>query len=265
MGNFVAGLVCLLSFFTAVPVIAAAGTGESAWQRPGNQGGVAAGERKYFYNYPHQVPPDYVYRTGRIWAPLSFIPGASRPGTVRDEKKSLPGGMSRGGELALAVKGMAAQLVSGGRDYLVDDYVVAVASFVNLGDLYQTSSLGRYLGEELMGDLARAGVGVVEIRKTPGLFLRRQGGEYGLSRDLDALNPVQDAQAVVVGTYTYDKSQILVNARLLRNGDSMVISTASLILDMDELTRSLLADENQSVSRRQKHGGVVRVRQAAAE
>ncbi len=263
MGKFVLAVIFFLSMPCVLPADAAAGGGESAWQRPGGISAAEAGERQYFYNYPHQVPPDYVYRTGRVWAGPSIIPGAgTSPGAaVKGKKNDRPGTISRGEKLKAEVKSLAEQLVNGGRDYLVDDYVVAVASFVNLNDLYQTSSLGRYLGEQLLGDLHRAGVGVVEIRKTPGFLVRRQGGEYSLSRNLDELNPVQEAQAVVVGTYTYDDEQIFVNARLLRNNDSMVISTASLVLDMDDLTRSMLADEDLSVRKRQKQGSVVRVRQ----
>jgi len=251
----------LFACFAPHPALA---DNEFAWQRPGGKDAAKSGERKYFYNYPHQVPPDYVYRTGRVWAPGPLFPGRQGEAAGKDAGKG-KASINRGARLAGAVRGLADQLVSGGRDYLVDDYVVAVASFVNLNDLYSSSSLGRYLGEELIGDLHRAGVGVVDVRKTAGFLIRRQGGEYDLSRDLDELNPVQGAQAVVVGTYTHDERQVMINARLLRNTDNLVISTASMVLDIDGLVSSMLADEKKASLRRQKESGLVRVRQVRAE
>ena len=45
---------------------------EFSWQQANIQssgGDKAPDYRGYYYNYPHEVPPDYVYRTGRVFGP----------------------------------------------------------------------------------------------------------------------------------------------------------------------------------------------------
>jgi hypothetical protein len=62
--------------------------------------------------------------------------------------------------------------------------VVGVATFVDLNNLYRTSPFGRYLAEQLMGELQRAGFKVVEVRKTESILIKERYGEYSLSREI---------------------------------------------------------------------------------
>jgi TolB-like protein len=134
-------------------------------------------------------------------------------------------------------------LLANSREEVADEYAVMVSTFVNLNNLYATSSLGRYLGEQMIGELQMAGVEVVEVRKSPGILVSRNHGEYGLSRDMDELAFVQPVQAMVVGTYAVADGEIFVNARLLRNEDNVVLSSANMVLPLSNLTARLLADE----------------------
>jgi len=113
-----------------------------------------------------------------------------------------------------------------------------------LSDLYKTSSLGRYMGEQLIGELSRAGLNVLDVRKSPGLMVREGFGEYAMSRDMEELDFVHPAQAVVVGTYETTGEDILVNARILRSADGMVISSAALLLSEDDFPPEMLSDED---------------------
>ena len=245
-------------FFTPVAAGTCAAGGDMARQRSGGADAAAAGERMWFYNHYRRVPPDYVYRTGRIWG------GAPPRQAKKDGRAERPGVPSAAERLRAVVAGMAAELVRESRVVLPDGSLVAVASFVNLNDLYRTSSLGRYLGEEMLAGLHRAGAAVVEVRKTVGLLVRRKGGEYGLSRDLDQLDPVRRAQAVVVGTYVADGGEVMVNARLLNNSDGRVLATAGAVLRLDGLVRDMLADEGDGdLLPRQEGGAAVRIRQVA--
>src|SRR3989338_8378823 len=75
-------------------------------------------------------------------------------------------------------------------------------------------------------------------------------GEYALSRSMDEISLVQAAQAVVVGTYMVAGQEIFVNARLLRNEDNRILSSASMVLPIDAMASSLLANESMPASTR---------------
>lgn len=200
--------------------------------------------RSYFYNYPHAIPPDYVYRTGRL-----FSDPDGRMNTLMRERgisssgrtATLSSGLAE--NLRLKIHLLAKQLLDNAAEDIADDYAVTVSTFVNLNRLYSTSSLGRYMAEQLINELQLAGVDVIEVRKTPGIMISEGHGEYGMSRDMDELSFVQYAQAMVAGTYTLTDREIFVNARLLNNGDGMVLSTASLVFAIDPVAQKLLMDE----------------------
>ena len=159
---------------------------------------------------------------------------------------------------------MAAELAAAGRKALADGSLVAVVSFVDIDDLYRATGLGRCLGEEMLAGLARSGVRVVEVRRSVGLLVRRKGGEYGLSRDLGQLDPVQRAQAVVVGTYVAKAGEVMLNARMLDNRDGRVLATARAIFPIGPLVSALLADSGEDrLLPEQEKGAAVNIRQVA--
>ncbi|MCK5404748.1 MAG: hypothetical protein KAI75_05935 [Desulfobulbaceae bacterium] len=156
------------------------------------------------------------------------------------EKLAMEGDM---GALALSVRDLTVQLHQNAQEESVREYVVAVSTFVNLNTLYRTSSFGRYLSEQMMNELQKSGVEVIDVRKTPGLQIYEKFGEYSLSRNMEDLSFTHPAQAVISGTYTYVENQIFVNVRLLRTSDGMVLSSGSLTLPLDAVTGGLLSDE----------------------
>ncbi|MFA6498654.1 MAG: FlgO family outer membrane protein [Desulfurivibrionaceae bacterium] len=206
--------------------------------------------RPYFYNYPHAIPADYVFRTARVFSPRnmsqSFLAGfgAGQGGGSTAE------GAGQGAALQSKINQLGKALIANASEVLVDEYVVAVSTFVSLDNLYATSSLGRFLGEQLLSTLQQAGLEVIEVRKTPGMMVSPYHGEYALSRSMDEISLVQTAQAVVVGTYAVAGQEIFINARLLRNNDNRVLSSASLVLPIDGMTANLLANESMPASTR---------------
>lgn len=201
--------------------------------------------RPYFYNYPHAIPADYVFRTGRVFSPRnmsqSFLTGVG---------SGQPGNSGEGAVLQARINQLGKALIANAGEVVGDEYVVAVSTFVSLDNLYATSSLGRFLGEQLLSTLQQAGLEVIEVRKTPGMMVSPYHGEYALSRSMDEISLVQTAQAVVVGTYAVAGQEIFVNARLLRNNDNRVLSSASLVLPIDAMTANLLANESMPASTR---------------
>ncbi|MBI5558394.1 MAG: hypothetical protein HY885_12230 [Deltaproteobacteria bacterium] len=198
----------------------------------------------YGYNYPHDIPFDYVYRTGRI-----FVPGATQA-TEEDtgwdffHRETLPADpMETATELKLKVRELTQQLLDHANEPMADQSRIIVTTFVNLHHLYKTSGLGRAISEQMISEFQRSGIEVIEVRMTPSIQIREGFGEYGLSRDMAQLSYVQDAQAVVVGTYTVSDGQVVVNARLLQQGDGLVLSSGSIALPANAMVRCLLKDE----------------------
>ena len=71
----------------------------------------------------------------------------------------------------VAIHTLVAELLAGGREDIRHGYTLAVSTPVSLHNLYATSSFGRLLGERLLGELQRAGVDIVDVRKTPALLI----------------------------------------------------------------------------------------------
>lgn len=199
----------------------------------------------YTHNYPHQVPSDYVYRTERVFPPPAKKSFWSR---FSFAKKDVPGEPVSGG-LAMQerVQDLVRQLLANPVEEIQDNYVVTVGTFVNMSQLYATSSLGRFISEQMITELQKSGVEVIEVRKTPSIMMSSNDGVFGLSTDMDELSTVHNAQAMVVGTYSAVGGEIFINARLLRNSDNMVLSTGSLSFAMGAMSEALLADEGMPV------------------
>lgn len=107
---------------------------------------------------------------------------------------------------------------------------VGVTTFVNLDDLYNTSTFGRMYSEQLMNELTMRGYDVVEMRHTDALQFLASAGEFSLSRDSSLVRRSRDLGAVVVGTYVVSPVKVYVNARLLNPSTSMVLSAGSVEL-----------------------------------
>jgi TolB-like protein len=214
----------------------------------GAAGNAAAGNEYsmttgYGYNYPHNVPADYVYRTVRVFTPKEG------PSTWWPElqnffiRKKLPVPADLATELKLKVRELAQQLIDHAQEPIADQYRVIVSTFVNLNQLYTTSGLGRAMAEQMISEFQRAGIGVVDVRMTPAIQIVEGYGEYGMSRDMAQLSYVQEAQAVVVGTYTISDGQVMVNARLLQQGNGFVLSSGSIVFEANKLVQGFMQDE----------------------
>lgn len=123
------------------------------------------------------------------------------------------------------------------------DYGLVVTSFVNLNKLYATSAFGRLLAELMLTEMQTSGLDLVDVRMSSALQIRQGHGEYGLSRDMDQLAYVHDAQAVIVGTYNVVGDRVIVNVRLLHYGDGKVLAASSTVIPLDEVVAELLKDE----------------------
>jgi TolB-like protein len=140
----------------------------------------------------------------------------------------------------LQIHEMALQLMKNFRAEPGPEGPIAVATFVDLNNLYRTSPFGRYLAEQLMGELQRAGFNVVEIRKTESIMIKKKFGEYGLSREVQEIAQESSASYILAGTYVTRGRFILVNARLISNQNNLVASSGLKILRRDPFLDKML-------------------------
>lgn len=104
---------------------------------------------------------------------------------------------------------------------------LGVTTFVNVDDLYSTSTFGRVVGEQLMSELAMRGFDVVELRHSDALQFLNNEGEFALSREMGTVRRERRLGGIVVGTYVVSPERVYLNARLLDPTSSMILSAAS--------------------------------------
>ena len=119
---------------------------------------------------------------------------------------------------------------------------VLVCTFVELKKLNRTSSLGRYVAEQLMNEMQRHHYEVVEIRKSQAVMMQEKRGEFGLSRNPGEVSQNVAAGAMLTGTYTSSKDSIVINARIIDNRSAKLLSSATAIIPRNQLAEQLLAD-----------------------
>ncbi|MHB0775666.1 FlgO family outer membrane protein [Halomonas sp. WWR20] len=123
---------------------------------------------------------------------------------------------------------------------LQPDKTVIAATFVNIDNLQQSSTLGRTLSEMFASSLVRSGVSVIEVKMRDSLFIQEDTGELMLSRDVHRLSASHDAQAILIGTYAQGDSYAYVNARIIRASDNMILGATNFTLPMSRNVRSML-------------------------
>ncbi|MFH7320499.1 FlgO family outer membrane protein [Desulfurivibrio sp. D14AmB] len=119
---------------------------------------------------------------------------------------------------------------------------VIVLSFVDQKQLTRTTSFGRHLAEQLMNELQRRQVPVVELRKSKEVRVQERGGEYGLSRNPAEIADRVAAGAMLTGTYTITAGQVMVNARIIDNRSALLLAAATVVIPRTAVVNDLLAD-----------------------
>jgi len=104
-----------------------------------------------------------------------------------------------------------------------------VTSFVNLNDFKSTSAFGRVVSETLINELHTRHFKVVDFRTQDSLSVD-SNGEFILTRDLNKLKDEIPQSLLIAGTYSLiNKNELVLNARIVDNFTSEVISTAKVI------------------------------------
>jgi TolB-like protein len=115
-----------------------------------------------------------------------------------------------------------------------------VATFVNINDLEDSSTLGRLIATQVASRLTQQGYQVVQITLRNNILVKQQGGEFVLSRAVQDISSSREAQAVVAGVYAVARDEVFVKASVIRPTDGAVLSAYDYALPIGRNTRALL-------------------------
>jgi len=129
------------------------------------------------------------------------------------------------------------------REFDPNDKSLAVTTFVDLDNLSESSSFGRFLGEQLSTELHKLGFNIRELRQRKTIAILRDKGEFALTREASELMKKFQVDAVLAGTYMLVGDEVVVNARVIDVDSSRVISVGQMITSLRGLDqiRALLS------------------------
>jgi TolB-like protein len=122
---------------------------------------------------------------------------------------------------------------------------VLMTTLTPVDNLSSGTSFGRVASEQLMTEMNARGFRVIEARKTNDYMIADKMGEFSLSRDLKKIASEFSADAVLVGTYSRGREQVLVNVRLVDLKDSSTLGAGSAMMDLrgDRFLMSIVGDD----------------------
>ncbi len=120
------------------------------------------------------------------------------------------------------------------------DTPVLVATIVNVNDMRRTAPLGRTLSEQYASQMATAGFNVKEMKLRGDVFIREETGELLLSREIKEIAHANNANMVLVGTYSTAANFTYISLKFVRTEDSRIIRAYDYALPNDKDVSRLL-------------------------
>lgn len=115
-----------------------------------------------------------------------------------------------------------------------------VATLVNIDKLEQSSTFGRLISEQITSRIAQMGHNVVELKVRNGVFMKRNEGEFLLTREIKEVATAHKAQAVVVGTYAEASDLVYINLKVVNPANNMILAAYDYALPMNKEIRRLV-------------------------
>lgn len=116
-----------------------------------------------------------------------------------------------------------------------------VATLVNIDKLEQSSTFGRLISEQLASRITQLGHNVVELKVRNSIFMKRNEGEFLLTREIKEVATAHKAQAIVVGTYAESSDFVYINLKVVNPNNSLILAAYDYALPMDKEIRRLVA------------------------
>jgi hypothetical protein len=147
-----------------------------------------------------------------------------------------------GGEVNLVKLGdtVAEALVAKMKPPLLPHQAILVTTVVNNDKLGQTTSFGRSFQNNIAAGLVARGYAVKEVKLRKDMLIKADQGEFMLTRNLRELAGTQQAQAVVVGTYTLANRVMYLSIHLVNPLDQRIRASYDDRIVLDESNLRLL-------------------------
>lgn len=123
---------------------------------------------------------------------------------------------------------------------MAGDSPYIVATLANIDALEQSSTLGRIVSEQIANRLTQVGKQVVELKVRNGIYMKRNEGEFLLTREIKEVAAAHRAQGVIVGTYAESAGFVHISLKLVNPENSLVLAAHDYSLPLDRQVRSML-------------------------
>ncbi len=110
---------------------------------------------------------------------------------------------------------------------------ILTSTFVNLDNLEETSRFGRLLQEQIGARLVQHDYTVKEIHLRNTMSIRPEDGERMLSRKLSEIDPENQSQALLVGTYSLTNRTMYLTVKLVNPATRNILSAENYTLCAD--------------------------------
>lgn len=117
---------------------------------------------------------------------------------------------------------------------------ILVATFVNRSNLDFSSEMGLLMADHVSSRMTQHEYTILEPKLRKEFSIRKEHGEFMLSRDIDKLFLENKAYAVVVGSYTESRSFLDFTVKIVEIKTRHVMASADLRLPLGENARDLL-------------------------
>jgi hypothetical protein len=135
---------------------------------------------------------------------------------------------------------LAAQTLGDRAEGLAKGRPIIVTTIVSVDDLNSSSTFGRLAATLVADRIAQRGYLVRDVTYMRALSLEPKTGELVLSREASRVSASIHAQAVVAGTYAVAGKEIYLNLRLLSAQSGELLSSADVVIPLDDNTRPLV-------------------------
>lgn len=123
---------------------------------------------------------------------------------------------------------------------------IAYCTFVELDNFEHTSSFGKIIGDSLGEYLSRRGYKVIETQlRVKSIAIKKDLGQFGLTRDMNLLRKNFNIQALLVGTYELvNKNSVYISAKLISTFDNSILSSCSFHFGVHNSLKNLFQPES---------------------
>jgi len=119
---------------------------------------------------------------------------------------------------------------------------ILIASFVDINNLEASSAFGRTISEQIASRLTQGFQKVIQMKLRKSVYMKKNEGEFMLSREVYAISTEHNAQYAVVGTYSVANYMAYVHSSIVRLSDNRIISAYDCEVPLGKNNRKLLKD-----------------------